>query len=402
MSVSNKRRNTVDYDVIIVGGGMVGLALAARLAPLDLSIAVVEPKPVQLQWPPNDIDQRVSAITRASQELFQSIGAWQHIKDSEKSAYHRMVVWDGESSRGEIEFDAGLIAEPNLGHIIENRVLRRALFQTVEAQRNIDWLCPQKCQSVEYHEECAELTLGSGESIKSRLLVAADGAFSWLRKASGIGQKQQAYGHKAIVCTIRTDESHQSTAWQRFDHDGPLAFLPLADDHTCSIVWSVKEACAGELLQLPAEEFAERLSQRFEHRLGKVSLCSDVVAFPLFERTTEQMVAERLALIGDAAHTIHPLAGQGVNLGFADAVELAKKIENSLQRDADIGAQHRLRPFERARKADTKAMQLAMMGFKRLFEQELPAIQMARSYGLALTNHHPLLKQKLIRQAMGI
>ncbi|AOE48885.1 UbiH/UbiF/VisC/COQ6 family ubiquinone biosynthesis hydroxylase [Kangiella sediminilitoris] len=400
MSASSDRRNKVDYDITIVGGGMVGLALACRLASEDLTIAVIEPKPVEMQWPEGDVDQRVSAITRASQRLFESIGAWEQISASEKAPYRRMIVWDGESTQGEIEFDASLIAEPNLGHIIENRVLRRSLFKVAEKNRNINWMCPYKCQEVAYHDDFAELTLNSGERLKSSLLVAADGAFSWLRKASGIGQKQQPYGHKAIVCTVKTERSHQATAWQRFDHDGPLAFLPLADEHTCSIVWSVKEERANQLLQ--AENFNQLLQQRFENRLGNISVESDLVAFPLFERATEQMVAERLALIGDAAHTIHPLAGQGVNLGFADAEELAQCIHTSIMRKADIGKRYRLRPFERARKAETKNMQLAMMGFKRLFEQEIPIIQMARSYGLAQTNKHPLLKQKLIRQAMGI
>ena len=401
MPVSN-RKNKIDYDVVIVGGGMVGLAMAGKLLELGLQVALIDPKPVETEWSQDSIDQRVSAITRASERLFREIGAWNHIANEDKSAYQRMYVWDGESTHGKIEFDASLIAEPNLGHIIENRVLRRALFRTIETHRQLDWLCPETCQQVEYHDDYAELRLESGQRLTSRLLVAADGAFSWLRKASAVGQKQQPYGHKAIVCTVKTDKPHQKTAWQRFDHHGPLAFLPLADEHLCSIVWSVDEPRAKQLLALDKAAFAESLEQTFETTLGRVELVSEPVAFPLFERTAEQMVQNRLALIGDAAHTIHPLAGQGVNLGFSDALELAQTIETSLNKGADIGLLHRLRPFERARKSETKAMQLAMQGFKRLFEQEFPAIQMARSYGLALTNQHPLLKQQLIRKAMGL
>ena len=402
MTVSSNRQVTLDYDVIVVGGGMVGLALTAKLAQLDLRVAVIDPKPVDLEWENGTVDSRVSAITRASQRLFQSIEAWQLIDDHDKSAYQRMFVWDGESSSGKIEFDASLIAEPNLGHIIENRVLRRALFQSIERDRHIDWLCPEKCQAVDYQENYAELTLASGKRMKASLLVAADGAFSWLRKTSDIGQEQNAYGHKAIVCTVKTEKSHLQTAWQRFDHHGPLAFLPLRDSSLCSIVWSVDESFAEELLSLERSAFAKRLTQTFESTLGQVEVQSTPVAFPLFERTADRMAQHRLALIGDAAHTIHPLAGQGVNLGFSDALELAKAIDVSLKKGADIGLKHRLRPFERARKSETKAMQLAMQGFKRLFEKEIPAVQMARSYGLAVTDKHPVLKQKLIRKAMGI
>ncbi|GAA4359700.1 UbiH/UbiF/VisC/COQ6 family ubiquinone biosynthesis hydroxylase [Kangiella marina] len=398
----SNRQAKLDYDVIIVGGGMVGLALTAKLAQLDLRVAVIDPKPVELSWDEKTVDARVSAMTRASQKLFQDVGAWQLIEAPYRSDYQRMFVWDGESSRGKIAFDASLIAEQNLGYIIENRVLRRALYQSTENVRTVDWLCPEKCQAVDYQENYAELTLASGKRMKASLLVAADGAFSWLRKASDIGQEQQAYGHKAIVCTVKTEKPHQKTAWQRFDHHGPLAFLPLANSHLCSIVWSVDEAYAEELLTLNVADFEKRLSQTFEMSLGQVTLESRPVSFPLYERTASAMALHRLALIGDAAHTIHPLAGQGVNLGFSDALELAKVIETSLAKGADIGLKHRLRPFERARKSETKAMQLAMQSFKRLFEQEIPALQMARSYGLAMTDKHPLLKQTLIRKAMGL
>lgn len=402
MPVSNKATVSVDYDVVIVGGGMVGLSLAGLLLEQNMRVAVIDPKAVESEWPQDSIGQRVSAITRASETLFKQINAWYYIGEHEKAPYQRMFVWDGESSRGKIEFDANLIAEKNLGHIVENRVLRRSLFQAIERERQLDWLCPERCSKVDYQQDYAKLELESGRTVSARLLVAADGAFSWLRKASGVGQEQKPYGHKAIVCAVQTEQPHQHTAWQRFDHHGPLAFLPLADGHYCSIVWSVEEAYADQLLALGHEAFAKRLSQSFEATLGEVSLASKPVAFPLIERTAETMVEHRLALIGDAAHTIHPLAGQGVNMGFSDAIELAKVIGQSLRKDADIGLKYLLRPFERARKTETRAMQLAMQGFKRLFEQEVPLIQMVRSYGLAMTDKHPLLKQKLIRKAMGL
>lgn len=391
-----------DYDLIIVGGGMVGLALAARLAQTQLKIAIIDPKPVAMSWDKTEYDLRVSAITRASQQLLNEIGAWSLIEQDEKTDYRRMYVWDGEASRGNIEFDAKLLAEPNLGHIIENRVLRRSLFQAIKPYRNIDFLSPQKCVQVSYQSEQAIIELADGKNISAKLLVAADGAMSWLRKNSGIEIKQKPYGHKAIVATIKTEKPHQETAWQRFDHNGPLAFLPLTDQHYCSIVWSVKSDYAEQLMALKDKEFLQRLEQTFEYTLGQCLETSQRVAFPLIERTAECLVKDRIALIGDAAHTIHPLAGQGVNLGFSDVEELAQTIEKNLGKQQDIGLKRNLRPYERARKGEIFMMQKAMQGFKVLFEQEIPLIQMTRSYGLALTNQHIFLKQQLIKQAMGL
>ncbi|NVK21933.1 MAG: UbiH/UbiF/VisC/COQ6 family ubiquinone biosynthesis hydroxylase [Kangiellaceae bacterium] len=395
------------HDIVIVGGGMVGLALAAKLTNYgfgnsQLKIAVVDPKPVQMDWDVSEYDLRVSAITRASENLFREVGAWDYIGETEKSAYQRMYVWDGESSRGKIEFDAGLVAQTDLGHIVENRVLRRALFQAIEKQNNIDWLCPQQCSSVEYHEDFAQLTLQSGQQLTCQLLVAADGAFSWLREHSGVDLEATAYGHKAIVCTVETELPHQATAYQRFDHHGPLAFLPLPEKHTSSIVWSVDEAKAKNLLDLSQQDFTKQLEQTFESHLGRIKNISKRVAFPLFERTSDRMINHRLALVGDAAHTIHPLAGQGVNLGFSDVLELANLIEKNQQKQKDIGIKSSLRPYERARKGDIFVMQKAMLGFKKLFEQEKPFVQMLRSYGMNIADRHPLLKQQLIKKAMGL
>lgn len=396
------QNSKTDFDLIIVGGGMVGLALAARLAHTQLKIAVIDPKPVEMSWDKNQFDLRVSAITRASQKLLDEVSAWSFIEQDEKTAYQRMYVWDGEASRGKIEFDGNLLAEPNLGHIIENRVLRRSLFQVIKPYRNIEFLSPQKCSKVSYQTEQANIELADGKIISAKLLVAADGAMSWLRKNSGIDIKQKPYGHKAIVATIKTEKSHQETAWQRFDHNGPLAFLPLTDEHHCSIVWSVKSDYADLLMALDDKEFLQRLEQTFENTLGQCIETSQRVAFPLIERTAECLIKDRIALIGDAAHTIHPLAGQGVNLGFSDVEELAQVIEKSYGKQQDIGLKRNLRPYERARKGEIFVMQKAMQGFKLLFEQDMPFIQMTRSYGLALTNQHPLLKQHLIKQAMGL
>ncbi len=390
------------YDVIIVGGGMVGLALAAKLKNSDLTIAVLDPKPIEKQWESGEYDLRVSAITRASENLFKQVNAWNYVAETEKLAYNKMSVWDGESTNGWINFDAHSMAQENLGHIIENRVLRRALYQSVENAKDVDAIFKQRCQAVSYSEDYAQIELDSGKTLKARLLVAADGAFSWLREKSGIGLQQKPYGHKAIVATIKTEKPHKDTAYQRFDHNGPLAFLPLPDPNYCSIVWSLKEDLADELMQLSDENFSQRLMQNFEYHLGDLQLISKRLAFPLYERTAETCIKPRLALIGDAAHTIHPLAGQGVNLGFADAEVLAKNILQNSAKNKDIGLQQSLRSYQRSRKGEVLLMQQSMLAFKKLFEQTSPIPQMIRVSGLKLIDGLPMLKQQIIKQAMGL
>ncbi|WP_251358712.1 UbiH/UbiF/VisC/COQ6 family ubiquinone biosynthesis hydroxylase [Kangiella sp. TOML190] len=388
------------YDLIIVGGGMVGLALAGQLKSSQLKVALIDSKGIELDWS-QGYDLRVSAITRASENLFKQVGAWPLIEANQKSPYQKMSVWDGESSQGSIEFKATSIGEDNLGHIIENRVLRKALYQSGQSASNIDYYFERQCQSVDYQAEHAELLLADGERLTAKLLVAADGAFSWLRQNSGIEVREKPYGHKALVATIKTEQSHEATAFQRFDQHGPLAFLPLPDPNYCSIVWSTKESFADYLLQLEPEDFEQQLQQDFEQRLGTVTLASQRLAFPLIERTVATSIQPRLALIGDAAHTIHPLAGQGVNLGFADAKVLAETILKAAAKTKDIGSLACLRPYQRQRQGDIWLMQQAMQSFKSLFEQTHPAVQTARAWGMKLLDKQPALKQQVIKKALG-
>lgn len=390
------------FDIVIVGGGMVGLALAAQLKGSGLSIAIVDPKPVATEFPIEEYDLRVSAITRASEQLFKNVGAWSFISENEKSAYKKMFIWDGESTQGQIEFDANSIAQENLGHIIENRVLRRALFQSIQHESSIALMFGEKCQQVAYQDDNAELTLDSGKVLSAQLLVAADGALSWLREQSDIELQQKAYGHSAIVATLKTEKPHQAIAYQRFDTKGPLAFLPLPDQNYCSIVWSVEQNLAKELLALDEKNFVQQLQNTFESKLGLLQLESQRLSFPLFERTAETNIKHRLALIGDAAHTIHPLAGQGVNLGFADAKELANNILASKKKNKDIGLRSNLRSFQRNRASDVLIMRESMAGFKTLFEKTNPVLQMLRSLGMQAFNKIPAIKQTLIKKALGL
>ncbi|MRX28075.1 UbiH/UbiF/VisC/COQ6 family ubiquinone biosynthesis hydroxylase [Kangiella sp. HZ709] len=390
------------YDIIVVGGGMVGLAFVAGLKGTSLKIAVIEPQEVQQEFDKTSIDIRVSAITRQSEKYFREIGAWQYLDKSSLSSYGKMEVWDGESTHGAVEFSADAIGEENLGHIIENRVIRKALFNTVKDKNNIDFYFLEHCEKVSYQKDYAEVILNSGKSFKASLLVAADGPLSWLKKASGIGTLQKPYKQKAIVATVKTELTHEATAYQRFDHFGPLAFLPLKEFNKCSIVWSQDESKCAELLQLSEEDFLVRLKQTFESKLGAISLLSDRVAFPIIERTAESNIQHRLALIGDSAHTIHPLAGQGVNLGFADAKELVKVIKNSYAKKRDIGLQINLRPYQRNRSSDIFLMQKAMQFFKNIFAHQSSSIQLLRAVGLKAVNDTGLIKNLLVKKALGI
>lgn len=390
------------YDIIIVGGGMVGLAFAAKLKGSDLNIAVVDPKPVQIEFPEGNYDFRVSAITRASENVFREVNAWQFLEESHKLAYKKMFVWDGESTSGEIEFDAHSIGQENLGHIIENRALRKALFQSLNAKNNVKFIFEDPCLNVFYHDDSAELILHSGKKLSAKLLVASDGALSWLREKSKIQVEQNDYGHKAIVATIKTEKSHQATAYQRFDHKGPLAFLPLKNSNLCSIVWSQDSHFANKLCAMNERDFIEYLQQVFENKLGKLKIASKRISFPLIERTVETNINHRLALIGDAAHTIHPLAGQGVNLGLSDAKCLAETVLKMDSKNKDIGLKQNLRPYQRQRASDVLLMKQSMSGFKTVFGEKTPALQMVRATGMDLLNKQSLIKNVIIKKALGI
>lgn len=391
----------IDYDLIIVGGGMVGSALACALGETDLRIALLEGKPLEHICPDLKPDLRVSAINRASQRIFAAVGAWDSMTAWRVSPFRDMQVWDAMGS-GHIHFDSAAIGEPLLGWIIENRVIQYALLERVQQLPAVDLFCPMALDAAEPLDGKGwRVRLNDGCEYATRLLVGADGAQSKVRQLAGINTRGWSYDQKAVVSNVRTAESHQETAWQRFLPAGPLAFLPLHDGG-CSIVWSMLPEQADALLALDDSAFAQALTEAFDRRLGAITDVGPREAFPLRLQHTHDYVKPGLALIGDAAHVVHPLAGQGVNLGLLDAATLAEVILNALAAGQEIGAFKTLRRYERWRKGDNLLMLGVMDGFKRLFSNSLPPVRLLRTLGLHLTDAASPLKNLIARRAMGL
>lgn len=415
----------LEVDLLVVGGGMVGAALAAACAGRGLRIAVTETREPQRAWPAGDIDLRVSALSRASQRLLARLGrgpsVWERIQQLGASPYREMRVWDGVGGAG-IHFDSADLGEPDLGHIVENRVTQLALWECLEATPEVKLLCPARGAALILPEagagpaagrdrgevpgapgalgDLARVDLNDGRRVAARLVVGADGRDSWVRAQAGIATSGWEYDQQAIVANVSLTEPHRETAWQRFLPTGPLAFLPLADGR-CSIVWSARSERARELMALDDTAFLKALEEASERRLGALTAIGRRAAFPLRLQHADQYVRPRLALIGDAAHAVHPLAGQGVNLGFLDAAQLADSLGEAQAQGRDIGGLWALRRYERARRGDNLRMLAAMDGFKRLFSNDQPLLVAARNAGLAAADRLTPLKRLFMEQALG-
>jgi len=379
---------------------MVGSTLACALGMQGLQVAVIEAHRPDFDWPDDSVDLRVSAITCASQQIFTSLGAWDAMCRQRVSPYRDMRVWDATGS-GEIHFDSADLGEPLLGHIIENRVIQFALYEQLVEYDNVTFIAPVSVTGMKIEQDTASVTLDDGRKLSAALLVAADGSRSKLRELAGIETQGWSYHQHGVVATIKTSQSHLETAWQRFMPDGPLAFLPMSDGSS-SIVWSTSPEHADELLALDDDAFLDALQATFGDRLGRMISCGPRAAFPLRMQHAKQYTQARLALLGDAAHTIHPLAGQGVNLGLADAATLAEVIADARAAGSDIGALKTLRRYERWRKGDNLAMMSTMDAFKRLFGSRMPMLKWLRNTGLSLTNRTTPVKNMIMRQAMGL
>lgn len=393
---------TDSYDILIIGGGMVGATIACALGESALRIAVIETTPAVTKWDEAEYDIRVSALTRATQRVFEVVGAWDGMVAQRVSPYCHMHVWEGEPGHGgSIDFDCADIGEPDLGHIVENRVILAALLRRMEQFDNVDLFSPVRVSTLERTPEQVNLALEDGRQLSGRLLVGADGARSWVRQQASINTTGWAYDQTAVVATIRTSRHHEQTAYQRFLPEGPLAFLPLPEGLS-SIVWSTTPERATELVEMEASQFLDELQQAFGDLLGRMEATGPRGAFPLVLQHANAYVADRIALAGNAAHAIHPLAGQGLNLGISDAAALAEVVIEADRGKRDIGDFALLRRYERWRKADNVSMMAAMDGFKRLFSNDIMPLRLLRKAGLNLADASGPVKHMIVKRAMGL
>jgi 2-polyprenylphenol 6-hydroxylase len=402
------------FDVVIVGGGPVGACAGALLARgagagRGLSVALLEPRaPAPAAASAASAasavaapDVRVVALSRASEHVLTHAGAWARIRGPRLSPYERMRIWHesvAPASEAVLVFDAADVGEPNLGYIVENRLLQRALLESfVEAGGHIE---PAALDSVEIAD--AQVTVATaGGRLAARLVVGADGAQSALRAAVGLSAEVSSYRQTAIVATVRTARPHESTAWQRFLRNGTLAFLPLADG-TSSLVWSADEELAANLLLLGDAAFAAELDRASDLALGETRLVSERFSFPLQRLAAPRYVSPRVALLGDAAHVVHPLAGQGVNLGLLDAAALAQQVAAAVAAREDPGALGVLRSYERWRKSEVAAMAAAIDAFDRLLAHGTGPVARLARHGLSWVNRSQELRRFFIRRALGV
>lgn len=409
-----------DVDLIVIGGGIVGGVLAALMAESDFSIAVVDSNPSNKlqdvektsstsasdnlateEIDPNNIDPRVFAITRASEQIFKAARIWEEIQQSPMGHFREIQVWDANGT-GNIHFDSQSLCEPTLGYIIENRIIQAAINNRLGKLNNVISHCPASLEQLEVKVDKAEVVLNNGTRTSAKLIVGADGANSRVRELANINSTTYDYQQTALVCTVKSQIAHHDTARQRFLSTGPLAFLPLSEPHTCSIVWSTTPEQAQELKEISDEEFRHSLEEAFESTLGRILQTGPRFTFPISRAHAKNYVKNRIALIGDAAHRVHPLAGQGANLGILDAATLAELLLLSGQQNNDIGKTSLLRKYERWRKGENLSVLMAMDGFKHAYGSSQNAIQKLRNMGMNVVNASPPIKRLIMLKAMGL
>jgi ubiquinone biosynthesis UbiH/UbiF/VisC/COQ6 family hydroxylase len=384
------------FDVIVVGAGLVGASLAAALGGSGLAVAVVEPAPPPAPGP--EWDRRIYAISPASRDFLAAIGGWSRLDAMRLQPVTRMVV-AGDAPGATLEFSADEAGVAALAHIVESARLQQALWEQLAGVDGVTLLSPAQCASLHASERGAMLSLADGRTIAARVVVGADGAQSWVRRNAGLTVRAASYGQLGVVANFVISRPHQGTAFQWFRSDSVLAYLPLPGERM-SMVWSTPEAHARELLALDPVSLCRTVAAAGGGALGDLELITPAQGFPLQRLTAESMIGPRIALVGDAAHVVHPLAGQGVNLGFGDARALAAELRRGGP-SADCGARPTLRRYERSRAEAILAMRTVTHGLVRLFglPGELPS--RLRNTGLNLTNRLPVLKTLLVRHAVG-
>ncbi|MBA4502108.1 UbiH/UbiF/VisC/COQ6 family ubiquinone biosynthesis hydroxylase [Marinobacterium marinum] len=389
------------YDVLIVGGGMVGSALACALGNSGLSVAVLERRLPPTFTPEQPHDLRVSALSIASERFLQNIGAWDGIKARRSCPYKRMKVWESDSRQGATEFNAADSGYTHLGHIVENRIVQLALLERVRQFDNIDLISPAPTRHIDYVPGATLIELENGEQLVGRLVIAADGGDSVVRQTAGIGVTKWDYHQHALIAGATTAYGQEDITWQQFTPSGPLAFLPLSG-HNASIVWYNTPNEVKRLLALSDAEFKQQLHARFPAELGEITDIQGRGSFPLRRQHAHRYVLEGLALVGDAAHMIHPLAGQGVNIGLLDAASLADVLLTAQARGEGVDSLPVLARYENQRRRHNLLMMQVMDGFYHVFSNDVVPLKLLRNLGLGLAGRVPPARKRVMEFAMGI
>jgi ubiquinone biosynthesis UbiH/UbiF/VisC/COQ6 family hydroxylase len=384
----------MDFDIVIVGGGLAGLSLAAALRRSTLSVALIEGRAPVF---PESWDSRIYAISPANATFLDELGAWRHMDATRMEAVRTMEI-HGDAG-GRLDFTAYGCGVSELAWILESSLMQRELWETVKRQGNLSLLCPARPQALTMGPDAALLTLDDGRRFSARLIVAADGAESWTRSAAGVGVRFDPYDQVGVVANFATELPHRGTAFQWFRTDGVLAWLPLPGKRI-SMVWSAPEDHGRKLLALDHAELCARVAEAGNQHLGALELITPPTGFPLRLMRAPNTVAPRLALIGDAAHTIHPLSGHGINLGFQDARILAAVL-CSKPDHVDCGDLGLLRGYERARKEEVVTLQTLTDSLHDLFRPATGSLTRLRNFGLNLTNTLPVVKNLLVRYALA-
>ena len=395
---ARKAADIIHADVLVVGGGLVGGPMACALAEAGLTVAAVE------MGDPNEalsagFDGRASAVALSSRRLLEGVGIWDKVK-SEAAPILDIRVSEGES-RLFLHYDHREVGDEPLGHMVENRFIRRGTLERIQEIPNIQLLAPMRITKLERGPGLVDATLADGRHIRAPLVVAADGRFSRLREDAGIRITQWSYRQWGIVCTVAHDRPHQNVAHERFLPSGPFAILPLPGNRS-SIVWTERDDVAKATLKLNDQDFAEELAMRFGDFMGNTEVVGPRWSYPLSLQYAHTSVAHRLALVGDAAHAMHPIAGQGLNMGWRDVAALAEVLADSRRLGLDLGAPDVLERYERWRRFDNTLMLAMTDALNRLFSNDLAPIRLARDTGLAIVNRIPPLKKVFMQHAMGV
>ena len=407
---------TNEFDIVIAGAGMVGATLACLLEQSGLRVALIDQRPINsgesfFDKAQPKFDPRVSAFTKASKQLFVELGIWQDIAAKRSCSYQDMQVWDSQGT-GSIHFSAADINQTELGTIVENSIITAALHHKLANIENLQVLPPftiEKLREIQRDgKQLLQLESSEGDVLVTKLLVAADGANSKIRQLANFTTREWDYNHQALVTTVRTEKAHSNTAWQCFLETGPLAFLPLSaeadsdDQHYCSIVWSMVPQRAEQVMSLTDAQFKVELALALERKLGEVEWVDKRFIFPLRQRHAKDYVKDNIVLVGDAAHTIHPLAGQGVNLGLLDVKALAKELTRGIEAGREIADATVLRRYQRQRIGHNLGMMWLMEGFKQLFAEQNLTARWLRNIGMNSVDNMSIVKNKLARRAMGL